>query len=410
MSFLISLPLLLLYLKYFSMIDLKKLVENPLYIKWIFNPDVELDLYWDEYLKNHPEEAPFLLELKLKLRNIRLVSENLSDEQKIKMAFEISKKLDREDEKAKTRVRLINMLKYVAVAILFFSLGAILFYTKPKHENLDEFISLMKSSPPVDSPMLILPEGKSIAINKGGSTLNHSIAGEIILNEESVVQNPVISGICQLVMPYGSSSKIVLTDGSTVWLNAGSRLLYPSNFTGKTREVVLFGEAYFKVASNIEKPFIVKTSELEIKALGTEFNVSAYPEDKIIQTVLKSGSVSIKITVSGKNEQEILLFPNQLASFNKETKQSVISNVNTDFYTLWTNGLLCFENQDLNRVIKSLERFYNIKIQFEEPLTGGIKISGKLDLNRAQEEVFEYVSKVSDTKFERVGDKYFKIK
>ncbi len=394
----------------FLMIDYKKIFENPLYIKWIFNPDLELDLYWDQYLKNHPEEAPHLLELKSKLRNIRLINENLSDQQKIIMALEISKKLDREDKKSKFRQKVFNLLKYAAVAVLFFSIGAILFYTDSKKENFEEYISLMKPPPSVDSPMLILPEGQSIAINKGESTLDYSKPGEIILNEDSIIDNKGISGIFQLVMPYGSSSKIVLNDGSIVWLNAGSRLLYPSNFTGKTREVVLFGEAYFKVVSNMEKPFIVQTSVLEITALGTEFNVSAYPEDNVIQTVLKSGSVAIRIADAENNEKEIILFPNQLATFNKETKQSVISKVNTDFHTLWTNGLLCFENQDLNRIIKSLERYYNIKIQFEEPLTGSLKISGKLDLNRTQEEVFEYISKVSDTKFEQVSEKNFKLK
>lgn len=388
----------------------KDIFINPFYIRWVFNPTLELDLYWENYFIEHPEEAPHLFELKSKLSNIRLVNEKLSEEEKIKLAYEISRKLDREDARTKFRNRFVKLMKYAAVAVLFFSIGAIVVYINTEKNNLAEYMSKMESPLSAKNPVLILPEGQSVALKNGESTLDYRNQGEIILNEDSIIRTIGPSKISQLVMPYGSSSKIVLSDSSVVWLNAGSSLLFPSVFTGKTREVVLFGEAYFDVSRDENKPFTVQTSALEIRVLGTEFNVSAYPEDNIIQTVLKEGSVAIRRNNAAKNEKEIILSPNQLASFDKETKHSRITNVNTDFYTLWTDGLLCFENRDLNRVIKSLERYYNINIQFENPLTGMVKISGKLDLNQNREEVFEYLAKVSATKFEQIDEKYFKIK
>lgn len=392
------------------MSDYKDIFTNPMYIKWIFNPTTELDLYWDDYFEKHPEEAPHLLELKSKLRNIRLVNENLSEEEKIQLAHKILKKLDREEAKNKLRIRLVSFMKYAAIAVLFFSFGAVVVYQYFKKDNLTEYISKTEATVSGKSPLLILPEGQSIAINDGESTLDYRNPGEIILNNDSVIKTTVLSKISKLVIPYGSSSKIILSDSSEVWLNAGSTLIFPSNFTSKTREVVLFGEAYFSVKSDKEKPFIVQTSALEIMALGTEFNISAYAEDNVIQTVLKEGSVSIRRIDDFKEENKIILIPNQLASFDKNTKQSIITTVDTDFYTLWTDGLLSFENRDLNRIIKSLERYYNINIQFENPLTGQVKISGKLDLNQNKEEVFEYLAKVSATKFEKIDEKYFKIK
>lgn len=383
---------------------------NPLYTRWIFNPTTELDLYWDDYFEKNPGEAQHHLELKSKLRNIRVVNETLSEEEKIKLAYQISRKLDKEDAIIKFRNRLVNLLKYAAIAVLFFSFGAIVVYKNTKNDNLAEYISKMESPHTVKNPVLILPEGQSVALNNGESTIDYRNPGEIVLNKDSIITTNENSRISQLVMPYGSSSKIVLSDSSVVWLNAGSSLLFPSIFKGKTREVVLFGEAYFDVSPDKDKPFIVQTSALEIRALGTEFNVSAYPEDNIIQTVLKEGSVAIRGVNATKNEKEIILKPNQLASFDKKTKNMSISGVNTDYYTLWTDGLLCFENRDLNRIIKSIERYYNINIQFENPLTGLVKISGKLDLNQNQEEVFEYLAKVTATKFEKIDEKYFKIK
>jgi hypothetical protein len=388
----------------------EEIFSNPLYIRWIFNPNTELDLYWDDYLEKHPSEAHHLLELKSKLRNIRLVNESLSEEEKIKLAYQISKKLDKEDARRKFRNQFVNLLKYAAIAVLFFSIGAIVVYKNTKKDNLAEYIGKMELPHTVKSPLLILPEGQSVAINKGESTLNYRNPGEIILNNDSIINTNETSSINQLVIPYGSSSKIVMSDSTVVWLNAGSSLIFPSAFKGKTREVVLFGEAYFDVFPDEDKPFIVQTSALEIRALGTEFNVTDYSEDNIIQTVLKEGSVAIRKLNAAKNEKEIILKPNYLASFDKRTKNMSITEVNTDFYTLWTDGLLSFENRDLNRVIKSLERYYNINIQFENPLTGLVEISGKLDLNQNQEEVFEYLSKVSATKFEKIDEKYFKIK
>lgn len=392
------------------MINYESIIQNPLYIRWVFNSTPELDLYWEDYLEKHPNEEHHLLELKTKLRGIKLVNESLSEAEKLKMAYEISKKLDKEDLKIKHRKRFIYFTKYAAVAVLFFAIGAIAVYLKMEKRDLGINVSEMERSVPVNGPFLIMPEGNTIPLSNGESTLDYTTPGELILNKDSVIRTGEPSKLSRLVMPHGSSSKIVLSDSTVVWLNAGSNLIYPSNFTGKTREVVLFGEAFFDVKNDKNRPFLVQTSALEIKVLGTKFNISAYPEDNIIQTVLKEGKVSIREIGTDKIEKEIILVPNQLASFDKKTKLTEIKNVNTDFYTSWTDGLLSFENRDLNRVIKSLERYYDINIQFENAMLGMVKISGKLDLKQNRNEVFEYLEKVSSTKFEKLDKRNYKIR
>lgn len=392
------------------MINYESIIQNPLYIKWIFNSTPELDLYWEEYIEKHPEEEHHLLELKTKLRGIKLANESLSESEKLKIAYEISKKLDKEDQKNKQRTRFTYFMKYAAVAVLFFSIGAMAVYLKMEKRDLAMNGSEMEMSVPVNGPFLIMPEGHTIPLANGESTLDYTTPGELLLNKDSIIRTGEPSKLSRLVMPHGSSSKIVLSDSTVVWLNAGSNLIYPSNFTGNTREVVLFGEAFFNVKGDKNKPFVVQTTAIEIKVLGTKFNISAYPEDNIIQTVLKEGKVSIREIGTDKIENEIILVPNQLASFDKKTKLTEIKNVNTDFYTSWTDGLLSFENRDLNRVIKSLERYYNINIQFENPMLGMVKISGKLDLKQNRNEVFEYLEKVSSTKFEKKDERNYRIR
>ncbi len=236
-----------------------------------------------------------------------------------------------------------------------------------------------------------------------------------MLNGDSVIQskkagsdqNPAIN---QLVIPYGNRSKITLSDGTTVWLNAGSRLVYPSVFVEKTREVLLFGEAFFEVTENKDRPFVVKTSALAVKVLGTSFNVSAYPDDNAIQTVLEEGSVAIRKNGAQLFEKDIVLKPNQLASFNKGTNESKVYDVDASYYTVWTKGLLSFDEIELSRVLKKVERYYNVQVNYPDPVLGTTKITGKLDLNRNVEEVFEYIAKVSLTTVDKVNYNTYEIK
>jgi ferric-dicitrate binding protein FerR (iron transport regulator) len=195
-----------------------------------------------------------------------------------------------------------------------------------------------------------------------------------------------------------------------VWLNAGSRLIYPSAFSGNSREVILFGEAFFDVARNENNPFVVKTSSLEVIVLGTKFNISAYPEDNVIQTVLKEGSVSIRRNGSGFFENDLILTPNQMASFDKTTQDSKVSLVDAGAFIIWTEGLLRFDDLEMCRILKSVERYYNIHIQYADPMVGSQRITGKLDLNNEVEQVFEYITKVSSVRFTKIDENNYQIK
>ena len=144
--------------------------------------------------------------------------------------------------------------------------------------------------------------------------------------------------------------------------------------------------------------------------MGTQFNVSAYAEDKVIQTVLKEGSVAIRQNNAGFFDKEVVLKPNQMASFSKNSNETMLYDVDASYYTLWTKGLLSFDDVDFNRILKKVERFYNISVGFSEPVLGTIRISGKLDLKRNKDEVLEYLEKVSLTNIEKVNDNQYMVK
>ncbi|MBN1987679.1 MAG: DUF4974 domain-containing protein, partial [Prolixibacteraceae bacterium] len=174
--------------------------------------------------------------------------------------------------------------------------------------------------------------------------------------------------------------------------------------------VFLVGEAFFDIAKDESQPFYVKTTDVEIKVLGTQFNVSAYPEDYSVQTALAEGRVELSRVNAGFLEKKIQLSPGEMAYFNKKSRETIIYKVDLEYYTLWTDGLFSFSNTDLNRIIRKLERFYNIHFQFDDPLKGSIQISGKLDVTKEKDEVFEYLSNLTGLDFIKLNENNYAIK
>lgn len=166
--------------------------------------------------------------------------------------------------------------------------------------------------------------------------------------------------------PPGAKTTFNLPDGSIVWLNHGSSLRYPARFEGKVRELELEGEAYFDVVSDPDHPFRVQTDELEVVALGTEFNVLAYPEDTTLEITLVSGKVDILAANSESDRPLYEMRPDEHLTFQKEARKLVSATVTSDKYIGWKAGKLIFENDDLEQVATRLSRWFNADFELED--------------------------------------------
>ncbi len=185
----------------------------------------------------------------------------------------------------------------------------------------------------------------------------------------------------------GQKSKITLPDGTQVWLNADSKIRYPEHFAGNIREVNLEGEAYFDVTHNKEKPFIIHTKEMNIKVLGTAFNVRAYPNEKKSEAALIRGS--IEVSFNNRPDQKLILKPNEKievknspsvfnkTSVNKEEMKAAVIAINNISYiksdstvieTAWKNGKLVFDSQPFEQVSEEMERWYDVKFVIHDEL------------------------------------------
>lgn len=207
-----------------------------------------------------------------------------------------------------------------------------------------------------------------IAVSLGGLayvlTDHYSLAGNKANNE--------------FYVPYGSISQVKLPDGTTVDLNAGSKISYRTSFGKKNREVWLDGEGYFKVASDKKHSFIVHAGQIDIKAFGTEFNVKAYANDNETKTTLAEGSVGI-YTGTGKNRQPVMLKPAQQATYDKKSGKIQVETVDVGLYRSWKDEIVYFENETFCNIAKIIERKFNVSIVIDSDGLKNEVLNGSID-------------------------------
>jgi transmembrane sensor len=186
---------------------------------------------------------------------------------------------------------------------------------------------------------------------------------------ESVRYAGLASDSLEVIAPSGSKTVVQLSDGSEIHLNYGSKVKYPHFFSGHTREVTLTGEGFFKVAHDPEKPFIVKAGRLNIKAVGTTFNVLAYPDDDFIETTLVTGKVILEqVKENGKVEKIGTMRPDLHVTCNLQTGSISSTEGSIEKYISWTEGKLIFEDTPILQVTERLSRMFNVDFEVNDEI------------------------------------------
>jgi len=373
--------------KDYSVVDF---LDDESFLRWLSNPTQEENDYWNGFLKKHPYK-------KAEIREATLVF-NLFSTRENKLAlneqYDLWKRIQNESKISKQEV-FQRFLKYAAIIVFVFFSGATSYYLYQHTATQNQF-QLAEGIPAKGEAMIILSDGSKIPLDKQMSEISYSKSGEqLIINNDTIKQKSgsQTESMNKVIISYGKKSMILLSDGTKVWLNAGSQLVYPAVFNGKTRQVTLIGEAFFDVTKNPQNPFVVRASDVSVQVLGTRFDVSAYPDDKIVQTVLEEGKVNLKYSAKGilGREYVVEMQPNQMVEFDKTTGEASSKLVDVAKYTSWKDGMLEFEKVDLGRALMQVERFYNVKIHLADPEIGTYKLSGKLDLKDEPEEVLNVI-------------------
>ena len=200
--------------------------------------------------------------------------------------------------------------------------------------------------------------GRGLLAQQGATSVSKRQDGELVYN--ATTESNRALGLNTVSTPRGGQYQVVLPDGSRVWLNAASSLRFPTAFTGRDRPVILKGEAYFEIAKDKNKPFLVEANGMMVKVLGTHFNVMAYDDENAMKTSLLEGKVDVSFAT-----RQVSLSPSEQANFEKkEHVFSVEKDADMDKAVAWKNGLFDFEEDDIQTVMRQLARWYNINIVY----------------------------------------------
>ena len=208
-------------------------------------------------------------------------------------------------------------------------------------------------------------------------------------------------GNYKLVTSKGEKSYLQLPDGTKVWLNSCTTLEYAENYGHSNRNIYLDGEAYFEVAKNKDLPFVVKANGIDVKAIGTAFNVSAYMEDSQLTTTLFNGKVAVQPTLT---KQEVLLEPNQVAVYDKSRNKIEVVPYDKKLFAQWRGGFLSFEMMYLQDITKLLERNYNVVFRYENQGIKKLRFSGSFRNNEDLSEILNVIKTNTGIRYQILKD------
>lgn len=294
--------------------------------------------------------------------------------------------------------------RVAAVAVVL--LGIMVLWNK-EDERAMHTADVLKVESGSPKALLVLNTGKEIELKDGETRELVNIAGVGVVQdssggvrfEDSGVENEEEEGYNTIIVPERGEYFAVLNDGTKVWMNSGSELVFPTRFRGDRREVKLKGEAYFEVVSDKQKPFYVQTEEATVRVLGTAFNVLAYREDGRVEVALLRGKVSFDV-----KEEEYLLEPGEIATWEQKTGSTTVREGNVQAIVDWTSGRFNFEDISLVELAAKLERWYGVKFVFGDEASKALRFSGAVTKYRPLDYVLDIISKTTSVHFKSSGE------
>jgi transmembrane sensor len=225
----------------------------------------------------------------------------------------------------------------------------------------------------------------------------------VLIPQKSVINPQYLSTYS---VPMGSRSKLVLFDGTEVNLNAGSTLTYSNEYNSGTRRVTLTGEGFFKVKSDKKHPFIVKTADFEVEATGTQFNVCAYDNDSFTNTTLAEGIVALRLN---RSNQSFKIIPGERFKLNRADNTYSQSAVDVESELAWKDGQFIFRSIPFSELVKRLERWYDVKLQWSGNKLATYYYSGRFKNQETIWQVLDALKLTSPISYQKTTFREFKI-
>ena len=307
----------------------------------------------------------------------------------------------RETKRRRRRLRRVMRRWSYAAAVVLAAAVAGAFFLK---RDLPQQSSLPAELAWGQMPVLVMPNGERRALPQNDTTvLWQEQEGDIHIDSRTLImegetgeeREPVYYTVN---IPYGGEYNLVLPDGTRIYLNAGTTLRYPDHFAGGSREIFLSGEAYLEVSRDTSRPFIVRTDQMDVRVLGTVFNVNAYPDGNYVRTTLVEGKVETSC-----GGERIVMKPGTQVAYDKATRQADYFPVDVRHFISWKDGYYDFRDMTLGELMQIFVRWYDVDVRFANPLLENLRFSGRLRRYEDVSELFEQLEYTGDVAFDVKG-------
>ena len=368
------------------------------FIKWANGTTT--DPLFDQVLSEYPEKRDEIMEAFDLVHHLSISPGYLSDAEIQDMRFKIESKRRHKARK--------QLLRYAALILLLIGVGSGTLFYNQFFTDLSSSFNITTEVSELDFHQLLLSNGKEISIPGDTVIINYYAEDQsfTINSSKFYYDAGEKDPFNHLLVPYGKVAIITLVDGTKIWLNSGTEFIFPHFFKDQNRKVFLAGEGYFEVANNELSPFTVETGNLDIVAHGTKFNVSSYPSDELVQTVLEEGEVSVNRTGIHRLGKGSFMKPSSKLDYNKRTKEISSNKVDVRHYISWKNGYIYLNDENFGNIVKKLSRIYDTDIHLAKRLRN-IYFSGKLDIKKDLETELEILSAAYQIEYYFESDRLF---
>lgn len=301
------------------------------------------------------------------------------------------------------KIKLAVVLRYAASILIPICIATYLILNTNKFDENTLASGIETIEPGSSKAELLLANGEVLSLEQGDTIVKESDGTEIqnisgMLKYQSNQNLLETETYNTLKIPRGGEYKLRLADGTQVWLNSATSFKYPTKFVGDKRIVYLSGEAFFKVGHNKEMPFIVKVDDLNVKVLGTAFNVKAYSDEKEIKTTLVNGRVEV-LAQGIDNKIKTVLSPNFQACYSKGNKKIEVNAVDASIFTAWKDGVFVLDNMNLEDLSLILSRWYDVDFFFVNEKVKENYFTGRMKKYESLQDIFDLLEQLSDVSF-----------
>lgn len=387
-------------------------IQDEYFQKWVLHSDTMTDNFWDNWLARNPDKKDVVEKAKEMVRLLASDEDRLAKEdfdamwQNIVEQRTKSSTYDSHESKT-TRFGPRAILRIAAVFVGLMALSIAIY-------QYDSFTSVNDVSLPAESQITLeLQDGTIKTINENQSGAIRTSEGDKVVSQQYnvLVYNDSDEGdgdgetleYNQLTVPYGKKFELILSDGSHIFLNSGSKLRYPVTFLkDQARDVFLDGEAYFSVSKDQARPFTVVTDDMNTQVYGTEFNVSSYKNEKNTFTVLVEGSVGVYHSNNIQGSKPITIVPGQRAIYENGAIDVEMANI--DKYIGWKQGKLVFVDDRFELILKELERNFDVRFENQYEALNDMEFTGSFAYGEPLEKILRICREHTPFAYTRNGD------